>query len=141
MQGQKSSRCWRDLPRQPRMVLASADCRRPLVEHTQGAAPAKTRFCDSALRNGILAQNSSASAGAYGLAYTSQQESPQSRFIRRSRKIRMRLGGNPDLLQPFPKRPRGMHQRTYMHLRACDPFVAESILSNFAMGGVEGCPP
>jgi hypothetical protein len=57
MQGQKSSRCWRDLPRRPRMVLASADCRRPLVEHTQGAAPAKTRFCDSALRNGIVAQN------------------------------------------------------------------------------------
>ena len=54
----------------------------------------------------------------YGLAYASQQESR--RFISRSRKIRMRLGGSPDLLQPFPKRPRGMHQRTYMHLRARD---------------------
>ena len=56
----------------------------------------------------------------YGLGYASQQESPQSRFIRRSRKVRMRLGGSPDLLQPFRKRPRGMHQRTYMHLRARD---------------------
>ena len=55
-----------------------------------------------------------------GLGYASQQESPQSQFIRRSRNIRMRLGGSPDLLQPFPKRPRGMHQRTYMRLRACD---------------------
>ena len=42
----------------------------------------------------------------YGLGYASQQESPQSRLIRCSRKIRMRLGGGPDLLQPFPKRPR-----------------------------------
>ena len=56
----------------------------------------------------------------YGLGYASQQETPQSRFIRRSRKIRTWLGGSPDLLQPFPKRPRGMHQRTYMHLRARD---------------------
>ena len=56
----------------------------------------------------------------YGLGYASQQESPQSRFIRRSQNIRMRLGGSPDLLQPFPKRPRGMHQRTYMRLRARD---------------------
>ena len=54
------------------------------------------------------------------IVYASQQESPQSQFIRRSRNIRMRLGGSPDLLQPFPKRPRGMHQRTYMRLRACD---------------------
>ena len=29
-------------------------------------------------------------------------------------------GGSPDLLQPFPKRPRGMHQGTYMRLRARD---------------------
>jgi hypothetical protein len=56
----------------------------------------------------------------YGLSYASQQESPQSRFIRRSRNTRMRLGGSPDLLQPFPERPRGMHQRTYTRLQARD---------------------
>jgi hypothetical protein len=67
----------------------------------------------------------------YGLSYSSQHETPRSRAIRRSRKIRMWLGGSPDLLQPFPKRPRGMHQRTYMHLRARDPFVAESSASGF----------
>ena len=27
-------------------------------------------------------------------------------------------------VQPFPKRPRGMHQRTYMRLRARDPFAS-----------------
>jgi hypothetical protein len=63
----------------------------------------------------------------YGLGYASQQESPRSRLISRSRKIRMRLGGSPDLLQPFPKRPRGMHQRTYMRLRARDPLLQASV--------------
>jgi hypothetical protein len=38
------------------MTLASADCRRPTNEHTPGAAPAKTRFSDAVLRNGIVAQ-------------------------------------------------------------------------------------
>jgi hypothetical protein len=38
------------------MALASADCRKPPGEHTHSAAPAKTRFCDAVLRNGIVAQ-------------------------------------------------------------------------------------
>lgn len=59
----------------------------------------------------------------YGLAYASQQESPQFRTISRSRKIRMQLGGSPDVLQPFPEKPRRMHRRTYMRLRARDPFA------------------
>jgi hypothetical protein len=46
----------RDLPGGPRMALASADCRKPPGEHTHSAAPAKTRFCDAVLRNGIVAQ-------------------------------------------------------------------------------------
>jgi hypothetical protein len=66
-----------------------------------------------------------------GLAYASQQESPQSRVIRRSRKIRMRLGGSPDLSQPFPKRPRGMHQRTYTRLRARDPLLPKASVGAF----------
>jgi len=86
-----------------------------------------SRFCGqpailAAVAPGVLyaAGDLFACRHCYGLGYASQQESPQSRLISRSRKIRMRLGGSPDLLQPFPKRPRGMHQRTYMHLRARD---------------------
>jgi hypothetical protein len=48
-----------------------------------------------------------------GLAYASQSENPRYRAITRSQKLRMRLGGGPSLLDPFPEKPRGMHRRTY----------------------------
>jgi len=54
----------------------------------------------------------------YGLNYLSQHESPRLRSISRSRKIRMRLGGSENLLEPFPQKPRGMHRRTFSRLRA-----------------------
>ena len=54
----------------------------------------------------------------YDLAYESQQGSPVLRSLSRSLKIRVRLGGSPDPLGPFPEKPRGMHWRTYLHLRA-----------------------
>jgi hypothetical protein len=57
------------------------------------------------------------------LALPSQQETPMYRGVNRAQKTRMRLGGSPDLLQPFPKRPRGMHRGTYMRLQARDPFA------------------
>jgi hypothetical protein len=53
----------------------------------------------------------------YDLAYASQQESVRYRNINRSRKIRMRLGGTPNLFDPFPEKPRGMHLRTYLRFR------------------------
>jgi len=58
----------------------------------------------------------------YGLAYASQQENPRLRQISQSRKIRMRLGGSPNVLAPFPEKPRRMHWRTYNRLRARDVF-------------------
>ena len=50
------------------------------------------------------------------LAYTSESETPRYRATRKSQKLRMRLGGGPNLLDPFPEKPLGMHRRTYGRL-------------------------
>jgi hypothetical protein len=54
----------------------------------------------------------------YGLSYASQQQSALHRGLEQARKIRMRLGGSADLLEPFPPKPKGMHRRTFRRLRA-----------------------
>ena len=52
------------------------------------------------------------------MAYESQQQTARHRGLEQARKIRMRLGGGVDLLEPFPARPKGMHRRTFNRLRA-----------------------
>ena len=54
----------------------------------------------------------------YGLSYASQQQTALHRRLEQARKIRMRLGGGVDLLEPFPRKPKGMHGRTFLRLRA-----------------------
>ena len=52
------------------------------------------------------------------LSYASQQLAAPYRSLEQARKIRMRLGGSADLLEPFPRKPKGMHRRTFLRLRA-----------------------
>ena len=40
-------------------------------------------------------------------------ESAHQRGLGKSQKIRMRLGGSPNMLEEFPDKPKGMHWRTY----------------------------
>jgi ribosomal protein L37E len=51
-----------------------------------------------------------------GLAYETQQQSARWRGFAKAQKIRMRLDGSVDLLEPFPEKPRRMHWRTYNQL-------------------------
>jgi hypothetical protein len=53
----------------------------------------------------------------YGLAYESQQQSEFLRGLRKAQKIRVRLGGSPNLLHPLPEKPKGMHWRSYRRIK------------------------
>lgn len=48
------------------------------------------------------------------LTYGTQRVPPASRSLDRAQRLRVRLGGSVDMTQPFPARPKGMHQLTYM---------------------------
>mgnify|MGYP001177938816 CR=1 FL=1 len=54
----------------------------------------------------------------YGLVYGSQQEVTSDRLMRAARKIRHRLGAGDDLTIPIWQKPKGMHEKTYLRLRA-----------------------
>jgi hypothetical protein len=53
----------------------------------------------------------------YRLTYTCQRENRRDRSLTTAQKIRLRLGGSPNMLEPFPDKPKGMHWRTYSRLR------------------------
>ncbi len=52
------------------------------------------------------------------LSYASQQEAYRVPGLARARTIRRKLGGSEGIDDAFPKRPKGMHQRTYQRLQS-----------------------
>jgi len=53
-----------------------------------------------------------------GLVYGTQQESPYYRNLTAAQKIRARLGGSLSTFDEFPDKPKRMHRRTYLRLKA-----------------------
>ena len=72
----------------------------------------------------------------YRLAYASQQESAHRRGRGKSQKIRMRLGGSPNMREEFPDKPKGMHWRTYERWRRVHD-VADKRSTDGLMGFVQ----
>ena len=53
----------------------------------------------------------------YNLTYPSRNVSVADRPLTRTQKIRIQLGGSPNLLVPFPLKPKNMHWIRYQRLR------------------------
>jgi hypothetical protein len=52
----------------------------------------------------------------YDLSYQSQRDNKMYRALHRAQKIRKRLGGSANMMEPFPEKPKGMHHETYDRL-------------------------
>ena len=61
----------------------------------------------------------------YGLAYASQREASYFRDVDKAQKIRIQLGGSPNMSERFPDKPKGMHWRTYDRLRHRHDFAEQ----------------
>jgi len=59
------------------------------------------------------------------LPYTSQREGKIDRLIRKSRKIRKRVGASSNLSEPILFKPKGMHWKTFEYLRAKEMIISQ----------------
>jgi hypothetical protein len=74
----------------------------------------------------------------HSLTYASQQESRSDRLRRRSRKIRTKMGGGNNLVEPFPFKPKNMHWDTYWRLRTeAEQASTRSLLIGLQQMGIE----
>lgn len=72
------------------------------------------------------------SRDAHGLSYPDQRLSRFDRRLARVRSIRAQCGGGPNLLEPFPDRPKGMHAKRYDRLWDADAEAMQRYLSLLA---------
>jgi hypothetical protein len=85
----------------------------------QCGGPADGRDCGRRAAKLYLGRGSVfACRRCHGLAYRSQSETVMNRAVVKARKLRVRLGGRPSLLDPLPRRPPRMHRLTYYRLFA-----------------------
>lgn len=64
------------------------------------------------------------------LIYSGQCENVGNRALRRAQTIRQRLGGSANMLEFFPRKPKGMHWDTFHRLRARHDIFADKSLAS-----------
>jgi hypothetical protein len=79
-----------------------------------------------------LAEEYVACRRCLGLAYASQQEPVRQRGLHKARKIRDRLGGSANMMDKFPDRPKGMHEKTFQGLRAAHDRAADRCMAGLS---------
>jgi hypothetical protein len=67
-----------------------------------------------------------------GLAYASQQEPVRQRGLMKAQNIRDRLGGSANMMDKFPDRPKGMHEKTFQGLRAAHDRAADRCMAGLS---------
>jgi hypothetical protein len=77
-----------------------------------------------------------------GASYASQNEGAHDRLLRRVQQIRLRLGGSASAIEPFPSKPKGMHQKSYDRLvRKCEALeeaMWQAAARHFGLNAGEG---
>jgi hypothetical protein len=71
------------------------------------------------------------------LDYRSHRERDWDRLLRRSRRLRAKVGGGANLVEPFPARPKGMHWATYHRLAKSETVLWDEA-SQQAMNHISG---
>jgi hypothetical protein len=88
-------------------------------------------YCGRSVTNLYGAGRLFACRHCYQLAYASQQQPAHLRGLGKSQKVRMRLGGSPNMLEGFPDKPKGMHWRTYERWRRVHDLAEKQSLMSF----------
>jgi hypothetical protein len=75
-----------------------------------------------------------ASREAHQLGYMSQRETAQDRAFSRARRLRHKIGGGDNLVEPLPWKPKGMRWKTYWrHRAACEAAEQDTLAYSYAL--------
>jgi hypothetical protein len=119
-------------PERIEIVTARSRQSVPVVHTHQPLGGQRPWFlCDCGRRAAILYGTPFRCRECHGIAYPSQRHSKRDAKLAKAQKVRMKLGGSPSLVDPFPRKPRHMHWRTYHRAWARAIDAENTLLANW----------